>query len=102
LVRRSIVIALYGALNTLIFGKLFAWLSAKMRSLCFKSFSVKLMFRRMSLISPELLPANGLRSWVLDQLRREGEPLRWAITSIDRSPETSRAVLEVEAVLIHS
>ena len=91
-----------GPLNTLTLGKLFALLSAKIRSLLFESFSVKLMFRRMSLTSPESLPANGLRSWVLEQLRREGEPLRWAITSIDRSPETSRTALEVEAVLIHS
>ena len=58
------------------------------------------MFRRMSLISPESLATNGLRSWVVEQLRREGEPLRWAITSIDPSPEGSRTALEVEAVLI--
>tara|TARA_B100000674_G_scaffold193749_1_gene157725 strand:- start:766 stop:897 length:132 start_codon:yes stop_codon:yes gene_type:complete len=42
-----------------------------------------------------------LRSWVLAQLQREGEPLRWAITSIHRFPEASRFVLEVEAVLIN-
>jgi len=63
---------------------------------------VKLMFRRMSLISPESLATNGLRSWVVEQLRREGEPLRWAITSIDPSPEGSRTALEVEAVLINA
>jgi hypothetical protein len=60
------------------------------------------MFRRMSLISPESLATNGLRSWVVEQLRREGEPLRWAITSIDPSPEGSRTALEVEAVLINA
>ena len=63
---------------------------------------MKLMFRRMSLISPESLATNGLRSWVVEQLRREGEPLRWAITSIDPSPEGSRSALEVEAVLINA
>ncbi len=63
---------------------------------------MKLMFRRMSLISPESLATNGLRSWVVEQLRREGEPLRWAITSIDPSPEGSRTALEVEAVLINA
>jgi len=62
---------------------------------------MKLMFRRTSLISPESLPASALRSWVLGQLRREGEPLRWAITSIQRSSETSQVALEVEAVLIN-
>ncbi|QNI56018.1 hypothetical protein SynBIOSE41_03547 [Synechococcus sp. BIOS-E4-1] len=43
-----------------------------------------------------------MRSWVLQQLQREGEPLRWAITSIDRSSETAQTAVEVEAVLIHS
>ncbi|WP_413745305.1 hypothetical protein [Synechococcus sp. MIT S9501] len=54
----------------------------------------------MSLITPESLPVKSLRSWVLEQLRLEGEPLRWAITSIDPSPEGSPTALEVEAVLI--
>ena len=63
---------------------------------------VKLMFRRMSLICPESLATKSLRSWVLEQLRREGEPLRWAITSIDPAPEGSRTALEVEAVLINA
>ena len=60
------------------------------------------MFRRMSLICPESLATKSLRSWVLEQLRQEGEPLRWAITSIDSSPEGSRTALEVEAVLINA
>ena len=60
------------------------------------------MFRRMSLICPESLATSSLRSWVLEQLRREGEPLRWAITSIDPAPEGSRTALEVEAVLINA
>ena len=44
---------------------------------------------------------SGLRPWVLEQLQREGEPLRWAITSIHGSPGTSQVALEVEAVLIN-
>ena len=44
---------------------------------------------------------SGLRPWVLEQLQREGEPLRWAITSIQRSSETSQVALEIEAVLIN-
>jgi len=56
----------------------------------------------MSLICPESLATKSLRSWVLEQLRQEGEPLRWAITSIDSSPQGSRTALEVEAVLINA
>ena len=62
---------------------------------------MKLTFRRLSLISPESCAINDLRSLVLKQLQREGEPLRWAITSIQRSAETSQVALEVEAVLIN-
>ena len=62
---------------------------------------MKLIVRRVSLISPESFAINDLRYWVLEQLQREGEPLRWAITSIQRSSETSQVLLEVEAVLIN-
>ena len=62
---------------------------------------MKLTFRRITLISPDSLATHCLRSWVLEQLQREGEPLRWAITSIDCSLETSWTSLEVEAVLIN-
>ena len=63
---------------------------------------MKLTFRKLLLISPESHAINDLRPWVIEQLQREGEPLRWAITSIQRSSETSRVALEVEAVLINS
>lgn len=62
---------------------------------------MKLTFRKFLLISPESHAINDLRPWVIEQLQREGEPLRWAITSIQRSSETSRVALEVEAVLIN-
>ena len=64
--------------------------------------SVTLAFRRMSLVCPEGLSSAELRRWVLEQLRREGEPLRWAITSADLSSGTCSRSLEVEAVLIQS
>ena len=64
--------------------------------------SVTLAFRRMSLACPEGLSSADLRRWVLEQLRKEGEPLRWAITSADLSCGTSTRSLEVEAVLIQS
>ena len=63
---------------------------------------VKIIFRRMSRISPESLVTTGLRLWVLEQLQQEGEPLRWAITSVNRLPKTSEAEIEIEAVLISS
>ena len=62
---------------------------------------MKLTFRKLLLISPESRAINDLRPWVIEQLQREGEPLRWAITSIQRSSKTSRVALEVEAVLIN-
>ena len=62
---------------------------------------MKLTFRRLSLTSTESFPMNDLRCWILEQLDKEGEPLRWAITSIHRSSETSRVALEVEVVLIN-
>ena len=64
--------------------------------------SVTLAFRRMSLVCPEGLSSAELRRWVLVQLRREGEPLRWAITSADLSSGSCSRSLEVEAVLIQS
>ena len=63
---------------------------------------MKLTFRRLSLTSAESFPMNDLRCWILEQLEKEGEPLRWAITSINPSSETSAVALEVEAVLINS
>ena len=62
---------------------------------------MKVTFRKLSLNSPESRAIHDLRPWVIEQLQREGEPLRWAITSIQRSSETSRVALEVEAVLIN-
>ena len=61
---------------------------------------MKLTFRRLSLTSPESFAINNLRSWVLEQLHHEGEPLRWAITSIHRCSETALVEIEVEAVLV--
>jgi len=62
---------------------------------------MKLTFRRLSLTSPESFPMNDLRCWILGQLEKEGEPLRWAITSIHRCSETALVEIEVEAVLVN-
>ena len=61
---------------------------------------MKLASRRLSLSCPVDLPRHKLRAWLLEQLRREGEPLRWAITAVDRDPAGASTLLQVEAVLI--
>ena len=61
---------------------------------------MKLASRRLSLCCPADLAQHQLRAWLLEQLRREGEPLRWAITAVDRDPAAASRVLQVEAVLI--
>ena len=50
---------------------------------------------------PENIPIQGLRRYVLEELRDSGEPIRWAITSIVFSPKSQwRRELTVEAVVI--
>ena len=61
---------------------------------------MKLASRRLCLACPANLPPHQLRSWLLEQIRREGEPLRWAITAVDRDSVPASRLLEVEAVLI--
>lgn len=61
---------------------------------------MKLLHRHVTLASPPDLPADQLRAWLRDQLRRHGEPLRWAITSVAASAEGDSHLLRVEAVLI--
>ena len=48
---------------------------------------------------PESIPAKGLCSLVREQLNRDGEPLRWAITAVEREPSGVRW-LQVEAVVL--
>jgi hypothetical protein len=61
---------------------------------------VKLRHRHVTLVSPPGLPAAQLRLWVHDQLRRHGEPLRWAITSAAPTAESDSRLLRLEAVWI--
>ena len=61
---------------------------------------MKLASRRLSFPCPLDLPRHQLRAWLVEQLRREGEPLRWAITAVDRDPAGASTLLQVEAVLI--
>ena len=61
---------------------------------------MKLASRYLCLACPADLPQYQLRSWLLEQLRREGEPLRWAITAVNRDSVPASRLLQVEAVLI--
>jgi len=66
---------------------------------------VKLAAQRLSFSCPLALPRRQLRPWLLEQLRDQGEPLRWAITAVSSEPSSNEASatslrVEVEAVLI--
>ena len=50
---------------------------------------------------PETLVIQDLRSYVVEELRKFGDPIRWAITSISASSEPGRTrQLNIEAVVI--
>ena len=68
-----------------------------LRKVC--GFGVKLV--EINLNFPQDLTILDLRSWVVSQLNKQGEPLRWAITSIQLpiANDLDRQV-KVEAILI--
>ncbi len=50
---------------------------------------------------PEEVSLEQLRTWIISHLKRHGEPLRWAITSIERpKSNTLLCKLKIEAVII--
>ena len=50
---------------------------------------------------PETLVIQDLRSYVVEELRKFGDPIRWAITSISASSESAcTRQLNIEAVVI--
>ncbi|MGC6483252.1 MAG: hypothetical protein ACON4T_06790 [Synechococcus sp.] len=61
---------------------------------------MKLASRCLRFRCPPELSSRQLRPWLLEQVRREGEPLRWAITEVHRDASAGSRVLQVEAVLI--
>lgn len=60
---------------------------------------MKIASLQLQLAIPADITACQWRSWILDHLRRHGEPLRWAITSLMDSPEAGSQVV-IEAVMI--
>ena len=61
---------------------------------------MRLTSKTLTLSWPKDLKASDLRRWVKDQLSIHGDPLRWAITSVNHSEQDHGAVLQAEAVLI--
>ena len=49
---------------------------------------------------PETLLIQDLRSYVVEELRNYGYPIRWAITSISSSESGCKRKLNIEAVVI--
>ena len=49
---------------------------------------------------PETLLIQDLRSYVVEELKKFGEPVRWAITSISSSEPGCTRKLNIEAVVI--
>lgn len=60
---------------------------------------MKIASLQLQLAIPADTTACQWRSWIIDHLRRHGEPLRWAITSLMDSPEAGSQVV-IEAVMI--
>ena len=54
---------------------------------------------QLALVWPEGISVSGLRAWLRHELSNHGEPLRWAITSIQTLPD-GRRQLQLEAVVL--
>ena len=61
---------------------------------------MKLKARRLVIPWPDTIPATGLRSWVLETIQIQADPLRWAITAVKQPADRSERHVVVEAVLI--
>lgn len=61
---------------------------------------MKLKARRLVIPWPDTIPATGLRSWVLETIQIQADPLRWAITAVEQPADRSERHVVVEAVLI--
>ena len=60
---------------------------------------MKIASLQLQLTLPADTTACQWRPWILDRLKRHGEPLRWAITSLMDSSEGGSQVV-IEAVMI--
>ena len=61
---------------------------------------MNLEFIELDLDWPCELSVYDLKKYVVSKLVEYGEPLRWAITSVNTNDETNNQIISVEAVLI--
>ncbi len=61
---------------------------------------MNLKFIELDLDWPFELSVFELKNYILSNLLRYGEPLRWAITSVTNHPEKKIQIMSVEVVLI--
>ena len=61
---------------------------------------MNLEFIELDLDWPTELTVFDLKDYILSRLRKYGEPLRWAITSVTTYSEQKNQIISVEVVLI--
>ena len=61
---------------------------------------MKLEFKEFNLEWPSKVSLFDLKNYILSMLKEYGEPLRWAITSVDTDTEKEIEIISVEVVLI--
>ena len=61
---------------------------------------MNLEFIELDLVWPSKLGIFELKDYILSELKKYGEPLRWAITSVTNHPEKNIQIISVEVVLI--
>ena len=61
---------------------------------------MNLEFIELDLVWPSELGIVDLKDYILSELKKYGEPLRWAITSVTTHSEKKIQIISVEAVLI--
>ena len=61
---------------------------------------MNLEFIELDLDWPRELSVFNLKDYILSKLRKYGEPLRWAITSVTTHSEQKNQIISVEAVMI--
>ena len=61
---------------------------------------MNLEFIELDLVWPSKLGIFDLKDYILSELKKYGEPLRWAITSVTTHSEKKKQIISIEVVLI--
>ena len=61
---------------------------------------MKIKFLELDLAWPCEITVIELKNYILSELIKYGEPLRWAITSITNNPGEKNQIISIEVVLI--